>query len=687
VSLTIIAWHDRNVTNHQQMLEKYSAEGFRTISLCVYGERTGPRYAAVMIRRPFLIAQKQFHSLDAATWQQTFDDMAAQGWGPFIVTATGPANNPLIAAVFRLMNPIPLTRHGISADELKQINEQMIASGGVLQWADTYGTPEDTRYIAVWYPNNDNASWNCDALNDDLNTAQRRFEALVSGWARPVHIAVTPSNGILELYADNEVGPWVSRDGMTSSGYQAEFDNLMSQGFAPVRVAANGSGSNTQFAAIFATKEEVEPRTFRKTGSAAVLEIDEAIEQVMKINQVRGSSLAITKGSKLVYAKGYTWAEPNYPNILPTTLFRQASVSKMFTALAIYQLISENQLSLDTKMQDILQLTSPSGTGPIDSRFNMVTIRHLLEHTSGLDLSLIWRDLETAQAFNIQLPVTPNQLAMFCASEQLWATPGDNSAKQYNNTGYFMLSRVVARLRGTDSFESAITPTLLQPLGITRVLQSRTLVSAQVPQEARYHSRPLKTDISKMSSDLPMIPLGYGETNMENADGSGGLSGAATDVARILAALSLFENNPIVDENTLTTMLNNASANGGHGFDWVQTMDVAGRVYRGVKGGALSTSQNAIYFSTGGGLSYVICWNGQTPTGESWYPIFNSVINAAQNHEWGNIDLFPQYGMNPLAELTLLEMLPELHTSPIPKIELDPFRSPLRPPSGLDPIC
>jgi CubicO group peptidase (beta-lactamase class C family) len=59
----------------------------------------------------------------------------------------------------------------------------------------------------------------------------------------------------------------------------------------------------------------------------------------MKINQIRAAALAILKGAKLVYAKGYTWAEADYPIVFPTTLFRQASVSKIFTAVAIYQLI------------------------------------------------------------------------------------------------------------------------------------------------------------------------------------------------------------------------------------------------------------------------------------------------------------------------------------------------------------
>jgi CubicO group peptidase (beta-lactamase class C family) len=290
--------------------------------------------------------------------------------------------------------------------------------------------------------------------------------------------------------------------------------------------------------------------------------------------------------------------------------------------------------------------------------------------------------MQVVQPFNAQLPCTPSQLASFCASEQLFAIPGDRSSVRYNNTGYFMLSQIVARLRNVSSFEAAITPTLLQPLGITRVRESRTLVATQASDEARYHSSPLQTANSVMSPDQPMVPLGYGETNLENGDGTGGLSAAVTDVARILAALSLREGNPILDDGTLLMLLNNSAANGGHGFDWVQAVN---GIYRGVKGGLLSTSANSIYFTTGG-LSYVICWNGLSPKGEEWYPIFSYMLCAAEKaverHVWDGIDLFPQYGMASLRpEIVISPTLQiELDLRPLPETRFDAFSSPFQRP-------
>ncbi|ADB41530.1 serine hydrolase [Spirosoma linguale] len=653
MALDIIAWHDRNAAGHKQMVDSSAIKGYRTLSLCIYGDRNDPRYAAVMIKRPAVIAEQQFFGLNASQFQAKFNEMSAKGWGPYIISATGPATDPLFAVSFWPVSPTPLTRFGLTEAEFRQLNQQQQDGGNILRWADAYGTPGNTRYVAVWYPNPNKVAWNCDSVNDDFATTQLRFNALTSGWARPVHIAITPSQGYLEVYTDTKVSAWSSRNNMTSSGYQDEFTKHMANGLAPVCVSAEGSGSNTRFAAIFAAEEQEHPRTFRTTGSPSIAQIDAAMEGVMKINQLRGASLAIVKGTRLVYAKGYTWAEADYPTVQPTTLFRQASVSKTFAAIAIYKLIEQGKLTLDTTLQTVLQLKTPQNGNPTDSKFSQITIRHLLEMTAGVDAGLIWQDVAATKAFGAKLPVTPAQLSSFCASQTLAGTPGDPAIAGYSNGGYFLLSQVVAKLFNASSFEAAIQSAFLSPLNITRVRQSRTLVSAQAADEVRYHPKPLTTSTSVMSPDQPLVTLGYGETNMEICDGSGGLSAAATDVARVLAALSVHQANPMLKDDTITTMLANAaaassnpklSAHGYHGFDAVGVTDVAKGLYWGYKGGSLSTSQNTIYFERDG-YSLVICWNGTTPLGESWYPNFPSVLTVAKQQDWGTTDLFPQYGM------------------------------------------
>ena len=86
-------------------------------------------------------------------------------------------------------------------------------------------------------------------------------------------------------------------------------------------------------------------RTVRRTGSPGVAAIDQAVIDLMKASNIRGAALAIVDGTRLVYARGYSWAEPDYPPVQPTTCFRLASVSKLVAALGIHQLVAEGLLA------------------------------------------------------------------------------------------------------------------------------------------------------------------------------------------------------------------------------------------------------------------------------------------------------------------------------------------------------
>jgi CubicO group peptidase (beta-lactamase class C family) len=663
MALDIFAWHDRNSADAQAQLNTGIASGYRTISLCVYGDRNDPRYAASMVKRAVPVAEQYTLGMDAATWQATFNAMVAQGWGPEIVTATGPANNPLFAACFIQTASIPSTRHGMTAAEFTTLNQTLMAAGNILRWADVYGDPGDLRYVAIWVANGDARAWNCDGINDNSAMTQQRFDALVTGFARPVHIATTPDLGYLDLYDDSTQPHWQQWHGMTSADYQAKFDALYAQGLRPVRVSAKGAGANTRFGAIFADQEDADPTTLRVSGpvdSPAVPEIDAAMLAVMTANKLHGASVAIVNGTRLVYARGYTIGAPRYPDVQPTTFFRQASVSKMFTAAAIYQLIDEGAtlpgtttvFTLDTLLCNALPNIA---NGPPVSHWNDITIRHLLEMTSGVTTSILGTDPSVSST----LPVDAWAMARWLYRQQLTNTPGDLTKPVYSNAGYMLLGLVVARMRGATTYLDGLA-TFLNRLNITRVRSAVTVASAQAWDEARYHSRPLATLPSVMVTGRPLCALGYGEWNLENCGGGGGISASATDVARVLAALSATVANPMMSLTTLNTWMANAShvaptgtgddGNRFHGFDDVFTVDAANHLFAGDKGGSLTTSQNGVHFETGG-ISTVLCWNGMTPSPPNWFSPYAALTDAARAHDWGVTNLFPMYGMPAFSEL------------------------------------
>jgi CubicO group peptidase (beta-lactamase class C family) len=669
-SQNTVAWHNRNTAEHTSLLNKWGDKKFRTLSLSIYGELQDPLYAAVMVKRPTVIEGKQFGPLSQAGMQETFDDMEKEGWGPYILTATGPPNSAVFAGAFTPMNNIPLTRLNLTSQEFKDENKKAQLDGRILIWADAFGTTADTHYTAIWGPNISGQAWNCEAIDEGGAALKARFLALRDTWCRPSHIAVTPAGRNLEFFVDSTIGPWSSRTWMTSEEYQEEFTKATANNLQPIRVSASGSGANARFAAIFASREETDSRVFRARGPVTVAAIDSAMEKVMKNKKIRGAALAIVRGNKLVYAKGYTYAEPEpiYPDVLPTTIFRQASVSKMFTAVAIYRLMQQNRnIELKTTMQSVLNLTQPDGSQPKDSRFKDITIRHLLESNSGIPSDLHRHSKQAVSAAGSSLPATHDQIMRYIASFDLTGKPGASNNVVYGSVGYFMLSQMIAKLAGASSFEQALNTLVLAPLKMTRTRGARTLVSSQASDEARYYDDRHNQDAKKLedvvgelritdslkTASQPKVAVQYNEFDLELMDGTGGLSSAVVDMARLAAMFSDRSGNPVLSNSSLDFLFTNAAnatlnltgpypkqIHGYHGFDSAQIIDAAKYVYSGKKGGSLAGVGTGIWVTTGG-FSYAFVKNGSINTTDA----IVEIMGIAEAHAWPAKDFFVDFGM------------------------------------------
>src|SRR5262245_24202988 len=104
--------------------------------------------------------------------------------------------------------------------------------------------------------------------------------------------------------------------------------------------------------------------TMTGPASPELAEFDAAMKAYRTQHDVPGGVLAVEKDGRLVLARGYTWAEADYPVTQPTSLFRIASCSKPITNVAIYQLVERGALALTDNVQAILNLKTPSGQEP-----------------------------------------------------------------------------------------------------------------------------------------------------------------------------------------------------------------------------------------------------------------------------------------------------------------------------------
>jgi CubicO group peptidase (beta-lactamase class C family) len=608
------------------------------------------------------------HGIDAPAYQTAFNTNASAGYRPVLLSVTGPANNPVFAGTFeRSPLPTPLTRFGLVRGAVSDPNtidhwmDQARQNGWFPTSLSIYGDSANPSYAAIWEGNPEGICWSMDGLQEDASAYQARFDALVPAHARPVHVAVSPDGGFYaSIFRDDQVSDWAAIHNRDSAGYQQEFDAFVAQGLIPVMVQAGGVGGGARFAANFARDDARLALTWRQpTGPVAVAAIDDVVRQAMQRHRIRGAALALVKDGRLVYARGYTYAEPGYPTIEPTTYFRQASVSKTILALAVHRLIQDGKLALNTTVQSRLNYSQPDGSSPAAS-FSQVTVQHLLEHRSGLPTNPYGVEPNVVGAFNAPLPhpiyalpVDGTMTDRYMLTLPASAPPAPPA---YNNWGYFLLSHVVKAAANQTTLVEALDTLLFKPLEITRIRQARTRLEDQPSDEVFYHPTYLSSGGSVMEPDRRLRASAFGGGwNLERDDAAGGLTGAVVDVARLLAMLDVRANNPVLTETAIANLFSLAAAGGGHGFDTARVDSTNPGVYYGMKGGDIPESnQNCVRYQTGD-LSMVLCWNrhdvgeGTPPRDNWWYPDYPALLDVARAQSWGTADLFPTYGMSSFA--------------------------------------
>jgi len=677
-SRNTVAWHGAGLSDHQALADKWAALGFRTLSLSIYDEPAHPLLAAVMVRRTAIHAE---HQVCPRTLAQLQDDVRANekiGRGLYLVAATGIPGHAAYAASFRPMNPLPVVRLDLGRADFQSFNAAQQQAGRILQWVDVFGDDADPRFAAIWGANPGRVAWSVEAF--DLATGgqvpavdgarlQQRFDAITSTRGRPLHVALAASDRTAQCFVDSTIGPWVARAAMTPARYQAEFDKQAAAGLMPLQVSARGSGADARIAALFASREDTDPRTLRDQGPVTVAAIDAVMHRFLQAENLRGAALAIARGGRLVYAKGYTCAEAGYPDLAPQTPFRQGSCSKTFAAVAMMRLLQDMpSVSLDTKVQAVLHLKQPDGSAPLDPRWGEITIGHLLRSDSGIDQGLMYGSAAAARAFGAPLPATHAQLLSYATTRLLTGTPGDPRNSAHGNFDYLLLGEVVARLHGSASFVQALQALVLAPLHQTRTHASRSRVADQPVDDARHHMtaydpagpwplHPFEVLPTVREPGGRLVPTHYGALDYEMFSSAGGLSASVVDMARLGAMFSVEADNPVLAPATIRQQLQGAVDAGGElttasgnpshgyfGFDWA-SQDAAG-AFTASKGGWLP-GQGTLLQLTTGGFTYALAFNGNAGVDVDW---LTPIAAAAQAHAWADEDLFQAvYGMPSLA--------------------------------------
>lgn len=172
-------------------------------------------------------------------------------------------------------------------------------------------------------------------------------------------------------------------------------------------------------------------------------------------NDAPGCALAVSRNGSIIFENGYGMAnlETGTP-ITPASIFHVASVSKQFTAMAIMLLQRDGKLSVDDDIHKYLPEIPDYG--------QKITIRHLLNHTSGLRDQ--WELLIMARGRFEEDRITENDvLEIVSRQKALNFMPGTEYL--YSNTGYTLAAVIVRRVSGKSLRELA-DERIFKPLGM-----------------------------------------------------------------------------------------------------------------------------------------------------------------------------------------------------------------------------
>ena len=186
--------------------------------------------------------------------------------------------------------------------------------------------------------------------------------------------------------------------------------------------------------------------------SAAIQVLDKWIQAMAASREEPGLSIGIVYDQDLIWAKGYGFADlEKRVRASPATLYRIASVSKLFTSTAIMQLRDAGKLRLDDPVSQYLPWFHISN----------ITLRHLLTHTSGLPRELpkpYWNDLHF-----------PSRDEMIRMASQLEPVFPPETEFKYSNLALAIAGEVVVAVAG-EPYREYIERHILQPLGMRNTL-------------------------------------------------------------------------------------------------------------------------------------------------------------------------------------------------------------------------
>ena len=249
--------------------------------------------------------------------------------------------------------------------------------------------------------------------------------------------------------------------------------------------------------------------------------LDQFFDRLAEKNKAMGS-LTIAKDGKVLYTRAIGYSQINGTEKKPLTAanrFRIASITKMFTAAMILQLVEEGKL----KLTDTLDKFFPQVPNA-----KKITIVQILAHRSGIPN--VRRDQNSQGNVNTT-PTTKDEMLALIAK----ATPDfePDSKQSYSNSGYFLLGLIIEKLTGKP-YEEALKERITSKIGLKDTYTATGSIDVNKNESLTYMN---------LGGDWKQVP----ETHPSILFGGGAIVSTPNDLAKFIQAL--FDGKIVSKEN------------------------------------------------------------------------------------------------------------------------------------------
>ncbi|MBB5737119.1 CubicO group peptidase (beta-lactamase class C family) [Xanthomonas arboricola] len=220
---------------------------------------------------------------------------------------------------------------------------------------------------------------------------------------------------------------------------------------------------------------------------------DESIDKVtqqMQLNRQRygivGQAAYVSHNGKVLFRGGDGLADlDSQQPVMPEQIFPMFSVSKLLVSTLIMQLVEAGQIGLDRPARVYLP--------DLPRRWSKITVRQLLNHTSGLPEYFTEAQMSGAPEANASFPATAHAVFAALGSQPLLFPPGSNT--RYINTNYLVLSQLL-QTHYRKPYSQIVSERILEPLKLAHTFLGRSrlpadaVVSAYVGKDGKLQKEP-----------------------------------------------------------------------------------------------------------------------------------------------------------------------------------------------------